>query len=309
MLDIKKYSKPGRYFGLFLGIGMALTASAPVKAQLSELGNMYFTNQYFANPAMAGLTEGLNLNLAYRRQFTEIAQTPNLSSLTAEYGLGEKMGVGLNVYTDQVGVFRSTRAMVSYAYHLPLNANDAKLNFGISAGLMSERLSTGDMVGGANDPSVAAFNDRGNYFDGDLGISYTDGKLTLQASAPNFMGFFRDYTMEGLSNRGMIFAAASYKSKLNLDGVNPLGIEPKFVYRKIAGYEALFDAGANLTFLQEKLSIMGLYHSDLSFTAGAGVRIKDALGITGMYRSATGDPQNFSYSKFEIGLQLKLSRN
>lgn len=52
----------------------ALTALFTTKAnaQLNPLSSQYFLNQYQINPAYAGLTDGLNVNLNYRKQWSNI---------------------------------------------------------------------------------------------------------------------------------------------------------------------------------------------------------------------------------------------
>jgi hypothetical protein len=153
------------------------------------------------------------------------------------------------------------------------------------------------------DVSVTRFNDRGPYFDGDLGLAYTGTKLTIQAALPNVRSLRQEYTAGNLVNRSTFFSAISYKTRINLnEGVNPLGIEPKLVYRGVEGFKSLLDVGANWTFLQEKVHVITMYHSTQNITLGAGVQYK-SLTLNAMYTTKAYDVRAQEQSDFEIGLQ------
>ncbi|WP_235524284.1 PorP/SprF family type IX secretion system membrane protein, partial [Pedobacter sp. Hv1] len=100
--------------GVLLLLGLGTTASA----QLNPLGSQYYNNQYLINPAFAGMGQGLKLNAAYRKLWSGIPGSPLTQNITADYGFG-KVGVGLNVNNESAGLLRQTRAVASYAYHLP----------------------------------------------------------------------------------------------------------------------------------------------------------------------------------------------
>src|SRR5690349_13055024 len=147
---------------------VALSTSA-AKAQLNPLSAQYFTNQYLINPAFAGAGQGLKLNGAYRKLWSNVPGSPLTQNLTADYGFN-KVGLGLTVNNESAGLQRQTRVVGSYAYHLPLNDNGQQLHFGVSLGFMSQRLENADIYGNPNDPTVGQYNDRKTYLDGDFGV-------------------------------------------------------------------------------------------------------------------------------------------
>jgi hypothetical protein len=103
----------------------------------------------------------------------------------------KKWGLEINMYADQAGLLKRTRVVGTYAYHLPLNANDDQLHFGISLGALSERLNTEEINGTISDVSVQHFNERPIIVDGDFGMAYTSGRLNLQVAVPNLKNFLR----------------------------------------------------------------------------------------------------------------------
>ncbi|RNI31435.1 PorP/SprF family type IX secretion system membrane protein [Rufibacter latericius] len=289
------------FFLLFCCVAMVQEGAA----QINPLKAMYFQNQYLANPAMAGVNGGLRVNLHYRNQWGSISDAPTTEAITADYGLSNKVGLGLNLGQNREGLLKRSRAMATYSYHLPLNQSTRQLHFGLSAGVVNEQIDMDEMVGDVDDNTVAKFNDQGPYFEGEVGVAYTDSKLTIQGSFPNIRAFLdKSLNERNTVNRSTYFAAASYKLAFG----SSVGVEPKVVYRGVKGYDDLIDAGANLTFVDNQFNVFGMYHSSENVTFGFGVDVKKRLAVTGMY--TTGSPALNSLTgvkgSFELGLRASL---
>jgi len=270
-----------------------------VKAQLNPLSSQYFQNQYLFNPAMAGLDQGFNINLDYRKQAIGVNGSPSTQSGTLEYAMN-KVGLGLNVYNDQSGLLRTTRAVVTYAYHLPLGADNQKLNFGLSGGLLNQRIQTSDLVGDAGDATVANFNNKQNYLDGDFGVSYTSNKLTVQGVMPNLHMLFSD---NGTVDKSLFSAAASYK----FGDPKDITLEPKAVFRAIKGATSIVDAGVNLAFNDNLFSLQGMYHSSKDATFGFGIN-KTSFSLLAFYTTNTASLNYNANGDLELGVRFNLSK-
>ena len=105
-----------------------------VDAQHSPITSQYMFNGLLINPAYAGSRDALAANITYRRQWVgfEGAPTTNLFSVHSPIR-GSRIGLGLQVYTDRIGVSRETGVMTNYAYRIPFKKG--KLQFGIGAGV------------------------------------------------------------------------------------------------------------------------------------------------------------------------------
>lgn len=273
-----------------------------VKAQLNPLSSQYFLNQYQANPAYAGLDDGLNVNLNYRKQWSNIPGAPSTQNITADYKMN-KVGLGINVYNEKAGSLQRTKAMVTYAYHLPLNNENQKLNFGASVGIMDERVDYSNVNGDITDPNISQFNNKGSLFDGDFGVAYTSNSINIEGTIPNIRSLFKQEDDNNV-DRSQFYAAASYKINTGT-GANTMLIEPKVAFRGIKGYDNIFDAGANLTFAN-KVFIMGMYHSSNSASFGAGINYKNSLSFMGYYTTETSALQGSANGTFEISLKARL---
>ncbi len=281
--------------------------SQKASAQLTGLQTIYYQNQYLANPAMAGMEQGLNLNMGYQQQWTSVPGGPKLQSFTADYNSGGKVGLGLNINSDDAGLINRTRIMGTYAYHLPLNNEDNKLNFGISFGLNNTYIDYTKVNGDQGDASVQNFNQRTVYADGDFGVSYTTPKFTIQAAIPNLKSvFFNDDVNSNLEiDRATFYSAVSYK--FILTGDNNYSFEPKVAFRGIKGFDNILDAGMMLSMNDYGINITGMYHSNKSASLALGLDMSN-LGLLLSYTNNTGPLAVYANNTFEFGVKLKLFR-
>lgn len=271
------------------------------KAQLNPLSAQYYTNQYLINPALAGFTQGIKINAAYRKLWNNVPGAPLTQNITADYGF-KRVGLGLNVYNEKAGLLGQTRVLGSYAYHLPVSDKGQQLNFGISLGFLNQRLETADINGDPNDPSVGQYNDRKTYLDGDFGAAYTSNNLNVQASLPNLKAFFKKDQLK-MPDVATFYTAVSYKIDLNADG-RPAQIEPKVAFRGVKNHDNIWDAGAQLSLASQQIFLMGLYHSTKNATFGLGMDYQNKYLISGTYTTQTSALANYTNGSFELDLRI-----
>lgn len=287
-----------------------ITATIPCSAQewgsSSAISNpfisQYFTNRYLSNPAMAGLDSTLNLNIAYRKQFTEIPGAPVSEAFTADYNPGKRVGLGLIAYNDEAGLISRTRFALTYAYHLPIGEWGQQLHFGISAAFAHNQLDPEGIVGDQTDPAIAKFNGRRNAFEADYGMAYTDPHITLQASLTNLISYFKNAD-NSTANVATFYAAAAYK--FTFHGVVN-SIEPQVSLLGVKKYNSILNAGANLTMFHHILNIFAMGRTSGNFSGGVGLNYKNILHIQGAYLSSTKGLRDYTDGNYEIDLGISL---
>ena len=282
-------------------ISGVLCCTNTVKAQINPLSTQYYQNQYLFNPAMAGLNEGLIINANYSKLGLSVDGIQNTQAISAEYQL-QKVGLGVNVINQFSGIFRNTRAVVTYAYHLPVGASGQKLSFGLSGGFVNQHAEVSNIIGDQSDLSVARYNsNKQTYIDGDLGIAYTASKFTLQGSLPNLKSLFKDDIT--YAEQEKFFTSASYKF---LDPAD-VSVEPKIVYRSVRGFSQIVDGAVNVAFNNNAFSLQGIYHSSNSATFGFGLNMAE-YSILGYYTTNTTTLNAYSNGNYEISLRVNLSK-
>lgn len=268
----------------------------------------YFQNRYLFNPAMAGLSaDVMDIQAGYRKEWLSVPGGPQNQYLTAEYGITDRVGMGLNLYNDKTSLFRTNRLMVTYTYHTPLDDDNKKLLFGLSAGVGRVRLDYTSIAGDMDDLAVSKFNDKGAQLDADMGFAYTDGKLTVEAAFPGLVSHLkgdRDFILDKttlLGSVGYVFSINEESSKID--------IEPKVLYRNLVDSKDLFSAGANFDFLDHLFNIFGLYHSTQNTTFGFGLNIKESYKINAIYTMEAVALKQYTKGAFEIGLGYTFGKN
>lgn len=270
-------------------------------AQIKPLAAAFYQNQYLINPAMAGLEGATSFDLSYRKQLNSVPGALTEQALTGTYAF-DKAAIGLNVSNEKAGLLRRTRVLGSYAYHLKLNERD-KLHFGLSVGVLNERVDESSIKGDATDVNIGRFNERGAVIDGDFGVAYTGRGITVQGAILNLNNFM-DRDKRNQMNYSTFFTALSYKFNMGKE-YGGVGLEPKLCYRGIKEADGIVDGGLNVTFAQDRFNVFGLYHSSENATFGFGIKYK-TLSFSGVYSSVPHAFSGYTNGDFELGLGLRL---
>ena len=117
---------------LILGIG-----SSQVRAQQDKMFSQYMFNMMALNPAYAGSRDVLSMSALYRNQWTGVQGAPQTATFTMDMPLNnERVGVGLQLYSDKAGVIEETGAFASYAFRIKVGARTT-LALGLQGGASS----------------------------------------------------------------------------------------------------------------------------------------------------------------------------
>lgn len=291
-----------KYLKALLGAVIIVSATVSgLHAQVNAFNAQFYQNEYLANPAMAGIKPELKVNLGIRDRFRNVNGAPNSQSLTADLGFKEKSGFGINLSQSSANITSLTKFAAAYAYHLPINEN-SKLHFGLSAGIIFQKLNMSRIIGANDDPLLAQYNDRSPVFDADFGMTYTMKNLTVQGVVYN--GIQQLSNSNDLMDLNKYYAAAAYK--LDYKG---FGITPKVAYRKIASFDDIIDGGLELGALNDEIKLSGIYHSNQSFSAGLSYEFLSTVKFLMMFNSQSNNTKNYSPEEFELGLQIRLQKS
>lgn len=103
------------------------------QAQFEAGYSQYMFNGLAINPAYAGSQQSLSLSIISRFQSPAINGSASTQTLTAHTGIkGKKIGLGLMVITDKIGVTRQTGFYASFAYKVRFS--NSTLSLGLQGG-------------------------------------------------------------------------------------------------------------------------------------------------------------------------------
>lgn len=154
-------------------------------AQQELMVSHYMFNGLLLNPAYAGTHDYFSASALHRSQWVQFDGAP-VSQVVAIDGpvANNKLGVGLLLNNDRIGIISQLDVAANIAYHLPVGAGD--LSFGLRAGIgnYSARLSDA-IIWDANDPVYAQNNLKGQIVPKfGFGLYYHSQKFYAGLSVP-----------------------------------------------------------------------------------------------------------------------------
>lgn len=158
-------------------------------AQQDPMFTKYMFNSLVFNPAYAGAKGHMSVTLLHRDQWLGMEGAPATQSFTVHSPLeGDKVGLGMSVVRDEIGVTNTLSAMGSYAYRMQLGAG--KLCLGLQAGVLNWRADfTKLTINNSADP--AFLNDMTpNMWLPNVGVGlhyYVPNKFYIGVSAPHIL--------------------------------------------------------------------------------------------------------------------------
>lgn len=119
-------------------IFISLWVNTDLLSQQLPQFSQYMLYDLAINPASAGKYEYVDVRSSFRYQWIGITDAPRTFNLSVHGPLAkQKMGLGVNIFTDIVGPTRREGANLNYAYHLTLSKEkEIKLAMGLYAGFL-----------------------------------------------------------------------------------------------------------------------------------------------------------------------------
>ncbi|MAY22853.1 MAG: hypothetical protein CMC74_08750 [Flavobacteriaceae bacterium] len=194
----------------------------------------YFAdNLYLLHPSMAGAASYGRLRLSARQQWFSENEAPNTQSLSYHTRLGERSGIGAILFNDGNGYHSQVGGYLTYAHHIMFSRSKYDLNqlsFGLSAGLMQQRLDETQFDPNDFDPAIAGIIQSTSYFNVDAGLSY------------NFLDFAAHFTVKNLIFRNRNLYSEEFESNNQrtyllsaaygiTSSVGPWAFEPSFLFQ------------------------------------------------------------------------------
>ena len=265
----------------------------------------YMYNIGSFNPAYVGTVETPELSGLYRAQWIDVPGAPRTFRFGANLPFkNEKVGLGLNVISDQLGPVSQTYADISYSYQLMVT-DETKLSFGIDAG--GSFLNVDFTKGTFENPGENLNGEMLSKFYPTVGAGaflYSD-IWYLGASVPNFL-------TEGVYNEEV---ASIVEDKLQFNFIggyifdlsDNLKFKPAFLINILKGSPVNVNLSSN--FLISDIFTAGVsYRVENAFSGLAGLQVSNSLFVGYSYDYNTNLLGEFNNGSHEIILKFYLGR-
>lgn len=243
-------------------VAFLMLVSFGTSAQQDAMYTQYMFNTLAINPAYAGSRNVTSATVLFRNQWTGIQGAPKTGTLTVDAPiLDKRLGIGLQLFSDKLGVTQTTGAVVSGAYRIRLN--EGTLAFGLQGNVNQFRANYNDVNLNTDvyDPAFA-FNVNKVLFNFGTGVYYNSDRFFLGLSVQDLVkNRLTDYTTNNVDFRQTqvmhVFVSSGYVFDLNDD----FKFKPSFLIKGVKGAPIEGDINATLW-------------------------IKDVIGIGAQYRTS-----------------------
>lgn len=285
------------YLSLCL-IAFGITESA---AQQDPQYTQYMYNQNVFNPAYAGTRDAFNVTALYREQWSGLEGAPQTLTLSGSSPVGENVGLGLSVISDQIGPVQETNFYADFSYKFQVSAN-TKLSLGLKAGLTAHDipLTRLNLTDQQVDPAFANNVDETTFNIGAGAFWYGDD-FYLGLSMPNFLeGVHLDDDGDEIGTEARhYFITGGYIFDLS----NNVKFKPNFMVKGALDSPMSFDINTNFL-LYDLIELGASYRYEDSFSGLIGMYISNNVQVGYAYDRVTSDINLIANSSHEVFVTL-----
>lgn len=262
----------------------------------------YMYNMNIINPAYAG-SKNLSFGLLYRNQWTGIEGNPETATFFGHSPVGNNLGLGLSVISDQLGPVKETNLYADVSYTLNLGG-EHKLAFGVKAGATFHDIGLADLA--VIDPDDPFFANNINETTPNLGAGffYYTNKYYLALSVPNLLESVH------LDNNGNKIGSEAQHYFLTGGYVFQLSqnteLKPSFMMKSSFDAPTSFDVNLNARFFK-KFEIGASYRMDDSFSGLVNFAITPSLRVGYAYDAISSEIKRYAPASHEVFLLFDLN--
>lgn len=285
-----------------------------IKAQFDGLYTQYMFNEVFINPAYAGSKQAMSATLLHRQQWVSFPGRPISTSFSLHGPVqGDKMGAGISILNEKIGVLTRNLIYASYSYRLKL-AEKNTLAMGLMAGLDNQinRLGTvkAGVDGAPTDPQFSQNTPNVMAPNVGAGLYYNNDQLYAGISIPRLIDNTIRFNPNGATVKTTRIAASKftyyitggYLFKLNDD----LKLRANIMVKALKNVQPQVDLGAN--FLIRDFIWAGLsYRSASAVSILLGAQVNKQFFACYSYDYGTNKIQRYSLGSHEIVLNYLFS--
>jgi type IX secretion system PorP/SprF family membrane protein len=273
--------------------------------QLTPVTNQYILNPLTINPAYAGNRGALNIAAFYRRQWVGIPGAPETMTLAMDAPLlDSKLGLGLIITNDKIGVTKETNISTYYAYKISMG--EGNLSLGLGAGMTITNTAWSDLS--VHDPGDENYLLNSSVYmvpDFRFGVYYYNQNYFIGISIPKLLGNKFDYSKDKYTLK---FNPGQYNYLLNTGYVFSLSPKLKFSPSTLVtispGEKLLYDINAHFI-LFDRLWLGATYRNNSSFAGLLQFAVNNQLRVAYTYDYDFNELRIYSNGSHEIMIRYE----
>lgn len=291
---------------LILAVVFSL-ASTDSKAQQDPVYSQYMFNMLTINPAYAGSRDVLSVTATHRKQWLGINGSPTTQVLTGDAAIANKrMGVGLQLYNDEIGIVKNTGVGGIYSYRIRLRTGI--LSMGLKVGI-NRFIADYASVELSGLPTDQAFAQTQNKFQTTFGagLYYNTDRFYISFSVPQLGGMKKVYSTNGINTfqlNNSFYLAAGYVIGLS----DELKLKPSTLLVASNGAPIHYDLNANL-WLRSLISLGASYRSGGSVLGLIELQLSPQFRLGYAYGATLNSLKNLSTHEFMLRYEFGFGKD
>lgn len=295
-----------RYIYHLIVLTFLISSSIESKAQQDAMYTQYMFNSLAINPAYAGSRNVISTTLLHRNQWTGINGAPETTTFTIDAPISNnKIGLGLQIFNDRLGISNTTGAVVSTAYRIRMDK--ATLSFGLQGGISNFRSNFLDVnysEGGPLDPAFVE-NVNAMQFNFGTGVYYNSDKFFVGLSVPTLVPNRISKNSTAITNNPSrqemhLFFTSGYVFDLNED----FKFKPSFLVKAVRGAPIEGDLNATI-WIKEFIGLGAQYRTNADVSGLLEVQLNKQLRFGYAYDHSITRLRNFNSGSHEIMLRYE----
>ena len=287
-----------------------LSLTAKVFAQQDPMYSQYVFNGMLINPAYAGTREVVNAVALYRNQWVNVPGAPKTGVFSIDSPVkNQKVGIGMNLVVDKIGVTSHTGFSGVYSYKLYFNRST--LSFGLQGGVGFYNSNYSEVQhsnGSTVDP--AFINDYHMVLPNfSIGTYYHTERFYAGLSVMDILGnTIQDQLYPNVSNDLSINIVSHFflTSGYMFDLTPNVSLQPSFLLKYVTGAPPEGDINLVASFY-DLLSFGVAWRSNASVDVLTQVKINQKLSLGYSYEYTTNELSSFTSGSHEIVLRYQLA--
>ena len=276
--------------------------------QQDAMYSQYMFNTLAINPAYAGSRDILSTTALMRSQWVGVEGAPQTKTLSFDTPLrNKKVGMGVQLFNDEVGITSLSGGFVSYAYRI--FSEKSTFAFGLQAGASHFKADFNSVQLQENGIDYAFLSNIDQVLlNFGAGIYYNTDRFYIGASAPhllnNTLNNNKVVVTNGLVARQYLhlFIASGYV--INLD--DDFKLKPSFLFKGVKGAPLQLDLNTNL-WIKNVFSVGVQYRTNADVGAVVEAQVTPQIRFGYSYDRSVTKLANFNSGSHEIMLRYEFS--
>ncbi len=290
-----------KYIYITLSFVMLLAFTKTSKAQQDAMYTQYMFNPLALNPAFAGSRNVVSATALYRNQWSGIKGAPETTTFTIDAPINDKkIGLGLQVFNDKLGITNTTGIVASGAYRIRMDKGT--LSFGLQGSLANFRANYQNVAldqTGTNTDMAFQDNVNKTMFNIGTGIYYNSDKFYVGLSAPQLVP--GKLASTPLSKQEIhLFLTAGVVFNLNDD----FKLKPSILIKEVKGAPIEGDLNA-MFWIKDVVGIGAQYRTNADVSGLLEVQATPQIRIGYAYDHSITTLQTFNSGSHEIMLRYE----